>query len=583
MFERAVARAAWALVLVAMVLALGMAVARYRLERADHSVEVVVDGRATQAWAAQQGIAYVQLLKTLKQNGATAIAVAEQDLGSLRAAGVATVATGAELRRQAALGTLPPAVMEQLVSGAVVDGYTYVQTGRSDAGTTLLARLGRDHVRELTPGFWEIAYAQDRVAQFTLGFDPTDFQAVREAGLRPVPRPANYPGITAHQVADTFAILDRVAPETRAIIFQGNEVLGFPGAVESTADALRARGWLPGLVEKAQGAGYIVQQGQERLTELVGYRVARVSTEGATAAERGVRILYVKPGADPVADVRQAAGSLVGLGFLPGSPRGFEYLHTGRVYQAVLSLGVTGAAILSLLGLFRLRGPALGVWSLALVGAAVLWPFAGAPRAAGWAGSGAIAAYATLAVAVITLQAEDPATPGPRGLVTGWFLLTGLAGGILAQSITNAPTILLGMAPPPPPWLTLGLAFALAGVGCAWAQRRRFTWDARVTLGHLVTAVMIVLAGALAVRYPAWGAILLAGAAFAELPGLPRIFGLAAGLGGAVALALSPAGHARAALLGVGAGLIIQLFLTFRSSAALVNARPTGEGRPYHG
>jgi len=579
MSERWASRTAWALLLLAVLVSLGVAVARLRTERADRYVEVVVDGWDAQDRAKQLGVSYVQFLRTLKHNGATAVAIAERDLTSVQAAGSATVATGAELRRRAAEGTVSQAVMEQLVHGVIMDGYTYVQTSRADLGATLVARLGMEHVHELAPGLWEIAYSHDRVVQITLGFDAADFQAVREAGLRPVPRPADYPGITAEQVAETFATLDRLAPESRAIIFQGNEVLGFPAALQATADAIRSRQWVLGLVEKAQGAGYIVQQGQERLAALVGYRVARVSSRLSS----GTRILYVRPGTDAVADVRRAAGAVEAAGFSPGIPGGFAYVHTGRLLQVILSLGLAGAALLLLQHQYRVGGWALGVWSLGLAAGAILWPYA-LPTAAGWVGLGAAVVLPALGVTVLVARVQDPAA-GAFGSVSVvvWCLLAGLGGAILNRAVGNVPTLLLGMARVPPAWLAPGLVFALAGGGYAWAQRRRFSWDARVTTAHLAAAAAVLLAGAVTVRYPGWAAVLVGGAALMDLPGPVRVVGLASGLFGAVALSLSPGGHAWAGVAGVVLGVVIQLFRTFKSAAASAHAELAGEGRPHHG
>ncbi len=547
-------RLAWILVGLSVTVALCLAGYRFWLNWQDRTVDLVLDGRSYRQMARETHVSYEDLLKSLKQSGATAVAVAEQDLASMQEAGLLKAVTGAKLRELAARG-------EATLPAGIHDGYTYVMTDRADVAARIQRRLPAETVRSAAPGLLEIAMAQDVVAQVTFGFDAPDFEAVQAAGLRPVPRPANRAGVDPNQLLTEVAGL---APEARSVIFQGREVLGYPGGIAGTAEAVKARHWVIGLVEQPSGQGYIVQQGQEELADRTGYRVTRVTAQLDGVTRRGARMLYLK-GRTP-AEVSALSQQLSGLGYKLGLPGGLSYVRVGRLVTVVLSLALAGVLIL-------ISG---GHWLVAAVTllAAVAGPYV-APGAALWAQAGALGLIPVLA---LLSGPGGPDGDPDAGLRLGWRLTRWVSGGVVwvaatlfsalaaamvAVALRGAPADLLGITPPPSGWLAVGLA----AVGYAGLHTERFRWDATVGRGQLLAFVAVIVSLGAALAFPVVAPALVGLSALGGLPaGAWRQAGLALGFAGAVALAVAPASGALVALAGAGMGLAVYAYHTYRGS-----------------
>lgn len=555
-------RLAWLLVGVSVTTALFLGGYRWWLGRQDRTVDMVLDGRSYQALARKQGVAYQDLLADLKKRGATAVAVAEQDLTSWQEAGLLKAMTGAELRQAAAWELQPASVQALLGRGSVQDGHTYVLTDQAEVAARLRGRLQPEVLRTLAPDLWEIALARDVVSQLTFGFDAEDFQLVQAAGLRPVPRPANFPGAGPGQVDAVFAELGKLAPNARTVIFQGRQLVGFPAAVPATAAAVRAHGWVAGLVEQPSGRGYIVQQGQELLAELVDYRVARVTVRPEAVDGRGARMLYLK--GIPPAEVEQIARTLTGRGYELGPPDGLSYVKVGRAVIAVLSLALAGALIL-------LSG---GGWTVAVpaVLAALAGPYL-APGAAQWAQAGALGLIPALAL----LAGPGGSHSDPdSGLAVSWrlaryagpgvawvaaYISAALAATLVAGALRGSPPDLLGMTAPPSTGFTVALA-AAALAGIYWDTVR---WDAGVTTPQLLSGGAALAVLGLVFAFPPLAPALVGAAALAgTVPSPWRQAALTVGLAGAVSLAMAPAQGWLMALTGVGIGLVLYVYHTYR-------------------
>lgn len=527
------------------------------------ALEVIVDVGSYRGLAERTQMPLTEVLGQLKQSGATAAAVAEQSLDSLEREGRLRVMTGSELRQGAAAGRLPPAVLTLLRQGAVRDGYTYLLGASSEVLAVLRERVGAERVRELEAGgggLVELALPKDRVDRVTLGFKPEDFAQVREAGLRPVPRPANFPKSGAESVGRVFADLDRLAPDATMVIFQGNEALGYPDALQAAADALSQRGWGLGMVQQPpgqgrtrgqvqplSGTGYITQKGQENLADLVGYRVVRVAAEPGP----GVGALYVR---DLPPDALQSLVS--GLRTGPAEP--FAYLYAGRSFRSLLTLGVAAAAVL----LFNLGWAAAGAAGVL----AVLWPYL-APSAGPQVG----AVSAGLVLALLYAFAGE----GRRvALLPVWFAAGGAAAGVLSLALRSRAVDWLGMVRQPGPAAYLGTALLAAAAWYTWTYRKRLRWDAQVGLKELLAGALMAGSIAFAFVAPGWAPVLLAGAGVeggAFGTSLTRWTGRTAGLIGAAAIAAAPVGAWTAAATGLAAGVAIGL-ITERAGA-VVNPR----------
>jgi hypothetical protein len=170
--------------------------------------------------------------------------------------------------------------------------------------------------------------------------EPDDLLAARAAGLRVVARLFNFPAVSPQAIEAAAAEAESAGAQL--IVFREEEVLGYDGLLNGTAQAFRRHGLQYGFVEMAG------QQGDNALAGLLTDRLVRVhsisdsdmltmSPEVAAARyaraarERNIRACYVRlivraspdPAATNVRYVKGIADSLRAAGFRIGPPAPF--------------------------------------------------------------------------------------------------------------------------------------------------------------------------------------------------------------------------------------------------------------------
>lgn len=304
-------RVGWLLVALGAVVSLLAFGLRWRAESLNRRAGIALDGEQLLQISADSGIAFVQILKQIKQAGATAVALNEQTVADLfnsgqlsweiypkfpspivRAASVQVV----ERLRRAAGGMQTPPVLWRTV-------YTpsrkkLLDTLRANPGVLVYAYTDTGGA----VGF-SVPVSGSVLEQITVGIDPALARQVSEAGLSVVARVGNGLACTPQRVQYALAEAKRVG--ARVIVFSGDEVLGFRALLPLTAETMRQHGLLYGSVEFGK------QKGDERLTRLLLGRVVRVhsvtSAEMATldagdlierytraVRERNIRLCYVR-------------------------------------------------------------------------------------------------------------------------------------------------------------------------------------------------------------------------------------------------------------------------------------------------
>ncbi|BDG61706.1 DUF5693 family protein [Caldinitratiruptor microaerophilus] len=406
-----------ALMLVSLVAALPVLVVRHRSEEGSRSVMLAVDLPAFRDFAAEQGYPLDRLLAQLKQAGVTAVAVPERSVPDLARNGAAAVFTGAEvLAELAATDRATPTLRRLAREGRLVASHTYVVpapgTDAGDLHRALAARLGPERAVWHRPGpgeggsgVIELDVSPADLEQYGAGWDPADFDLVHRAGLEAFPRPRPAPAATPALVRDVFADLDRLAPEARAVLFWGREVLGFrrdgrgADALAAVAEEVRRRGLLIGMIEHASQLGFAPQEGAEAVARAAGYPVARVYSMGQaeiekfrpevtvekwlrSVQERNIRILYLRPflgWQEPGRSVVETnlqyfsllSRRLAGHGYPPGAPGRIAPFWTPWWQRGLVGLGAVGAGLYALALLWPLRASTAGLLAALGIGGAL--------------------------------------------------------------------------------------------------------------------------------------------------------------------------------------------------------------------
>ncbi|MHB9035207.1 MAG: DUF5693 family protein [Armatimonadota bacterium] len=464
---------------------------RARVESRNRAVELVLDYGEIQDIAAASGMTPGQVARKFKDAGATSIAISEETMGDAMDDGSVTsygaghyaVAGDAASRIVSHLRMALPRLSDRIISTPIA------KDGKSFSYLTLDAAVPMEYIRQIPVGLPEGALAN-----------------VRGAGLIPVVRLVNYSGASPRSINAILADVERNGIKT--VIFSGDQVLGFKGAVKATVKALRSNDLYFGRVEfskqkgeqtlASKAAGNVVTVHSITQSEMPGLDIPSIVERFAKGVrERGVRMVYVR-----MYDTASADLVAVNAGYVNAIARGirrggytFKPVHAvgelavPRFVRMIAGVGVAAGAFLLITSIVDLSATAALVWSIAL-----LIVCAGLP-AVGAIGQKAVAllsalVFPVLAAVNVTRGAPDsPKTmPMPYMRTLGRFagaVMTVAAGGMLIVGLISERDFMLRidqfMGVKLAHLLPVLIVATLYGTRVAWAkgtwraQRERFT------------------------------------------------------------------------------------------------------------
>jgi len=260
-----------------------VAVQRYRTESRNKAVEIVVDWDEVQEIAAATGVVPVAVLKRFKAAGVTSVAVNEETLkdaidqrqATVNLNGSIALERGTALRIASHIGSILPSIGSALQ--------------RSDLQPPSV--------------LWTVGLPLSYIQQLPVGLPEDALAAANDSGLGIVARLVSYPGATPKAINSMMA--DAKAQGAKTIVFSGDTVLGFKGAVEATADALRANDLYFGRIEfsKQKGDDDLAEKAKDRVIIVHSITQAEMPALNEPAIvdrfqkgvrERGVRMCYVR-------------------------------------------------------------------------------------------------------------------------------------------------------------------------------------------------------------------------------------------------------------------------------------------------
>jgi len=257
-----------------------VAVQRYRTESRNKAVELVVDWDEVQQLAASTGTTPVDVLKRFKASGVTSVAVSEETLKD--------ALDNRQIRLEDdGLG------WNDEYDGKRIESYLAsiltLPAGSSDSSSSL------DYAIAMAP----VGY----VEQLPVGLPQGAIVAARDAKIGVVARLVSYPGVTPKAIE--FMMADANAQGAKTIVFQGDTVLGFKGAIDATADAFGKNDLYFGRVEfsKQKGDDNLAEKAKDRVIIVHSITQAEMPTMNEPAIvdrfqkgvrERGVRMCYIR-------------------------------------------------------------------------------------------------------------------------------------------------------------------------------------------------------------------------------------------------------------------------------------------------
>ena len=453
------------------VLALGLLACLYvgvRRERHEHAanrVEIVMDDADFTSLARSYAYDQRAFLIALRRAGLTSLAVQEELGSQVAAAPNAAVYSGTALLDQSKLFGFRDPVFARLAAHGLRADEVYLLA--YDAPTAqryarqLALKFSPGSVRVLrdgVPAVYAVRTQADYFASVGLGLPAERVAVARELALRLVPRLQNDERFRERQID---AVVHDAADhhDAHTVIFFGlrNQVLGYPDAIDATANALRGAKLDFGTVET-----YDVKQnqaGSETLARDLPDRTVRVQAIAKAeqdklrpeeivqrydlgVRERNVRVVYLRPFAHQWGDrtiqatnvelVRQIAQNVRNAGLRVGIATPFQTFVTRPWEIALASLAVP-AVLLLLLAEFGLGDRR---WLVAFVAIDVVLVLAGFAVHHDMAVRKLLALIAGIAFPVAGFTAIAPAFRAPRAPSAGTAILDGIRVVAIATVVT---------------------------------------------------------------------------------------------------------------------------------------------------
>jgi hypothetical protein len=289
---------------------------RIHAERSARGVELVVDYTEVAQLASQQGLPVTEALTSLKNSGATAVALPEETLKTLEDEGLLTIDAGGLAAggngytrilktdqhadaTDAAEFTIVPA--DTTTRDLVVQGLQ-----RAYPGQTIIESAGVAHETLVVHG------SKDAMSLIGLGLSPANIKAITASGLRVVPRLLTQDGRTPESLTASLSAIAAELPEPPGgktyrtlVVFDGKMIPGYRDLIPQLANALTQNGLVYGSLEFGKQKGdpelgaklhgqfvRVHSISQEELATMS--QMEAVQRFGLAVKDRNIRALFVR-------------------------------------------------------------------------------------------------------------------------------------------------------------------------------------------------------------------------------------------------------------------------------------------------
>ena len=423
-----------------------VAMQRVRVESRNRAVDIVVDYDEIRNLAAATGKTPVEVLREFKKAGATSVAVTEWTFKDA----VDNELLVPESNRYYS------APIDQ---GSVIINYLEAMSGNYSFINSI-SRYETKRVQFAIDNDMPLEYLE----QLPIGLPKDALEAAKAADIEVVARLVNYSGITPQAI--DYRLKDVKAKGIKKVIFYGDQVMGFKGAVEDTAEILKNNGLYFGRVEFAKQKGELTLAAKAPGNVIIVHSIAQnempaldiptiVERFQRGARERGVRLAYVRmydmASADPVKDnaeyIRSIANGIRASNYDVKSSHPLDEVKAPAITRILTGAGVAAGVMLLILAIVNLSATATVLWSTLLIAIC-----------AGLAGTGEMGQKVVALLSAITFPTlaaiyainSVPISPRPtsRPLATAFIRLLGAvaivaAGGVLIVGLLSARSFML--------------------------------------------------------------------------------------------------------------------------------------------
>jgi len=331
---------------------------RYLNELQDRTVELCVDLNDIKQIATYEKKALGPVLDKLSENGIISVGLFEETLPDAAAKGELYYTSGAGIDR---LGDFNPLLSRLRAQGKIKSDRTYLYAPsdvvRKRIYDQLQWAIGKESIKFLGRQVMEIDESEKELRELGLGISEVQKDYLVQKGFRIIPRVWNDPRYHFGNIGPKIAALK----DFDTIIFDGEKILGYPDAIDSTAQALKKNHISYGYIE------IVKQDGDALLRRLMDRDVVRVHSVPKreleklnkdevikrfvrAARERKVRLFYLRPFLPPQIDAYPVAynldffgrvkDGLTKAGFVMGKAEKVQTLRVSDWQLLMLGVGV---------------------------------------------------------------------------------------------------------------------------------------------------------------------------------------------------------------------------------------------------
>ncbi|MDD3656048.1 MAG: DUF5693 family protein [Atribacterota bacterium] len=283
---------------------------RYMLESDYQRVETVMSLGKVRELALKEGFDEYELLKKLKINGLTSIAIQEDNIETLMFQRKIAFWDSSEIVKQSCLYEDKLVDRNDVLLGnnlLICQDYSLVQRIRE----YLQDNFGKNQIQEISPGDDQygliITGDKEELIKLGLGFSEEDIKKVQSLDFNVILRPKNSPRVRTEVIQNKLLAMESVS-NVSMIIFDEEEVLGYPSPeyLKLTAKFLQENNYPFGIIE------FTSQQGIDAISHTISELTVRVHSitkeemEKITqnkaierwiraAQERNIRLFYLNP------------------------------------------------------------------------------------------------------------------------------------------------------------------------------------------------------------------------------------------------------------------------------------------------
>ena len=369
------------LIMIGLVAALTIVWQRHQVEENNTRVELVMDYEDVVELAGLEGVPLDGLMQQVKDAGITSLAVYETTLEKLNKSGKVTALSGAEILHQYYAGMLSDVTWRNLVIAGHIQAEDIYVIGHdpkifAEVQEDLKLRLSPDRVSVLDKERQIVAVKgnYEKIVKWNLGLSADEMGYVTGQGFYIVARPTNYTNV---QARDVDAVFKRLAPfdKVSAIMFTGDEALGYPNVLPLTLEYVKKRQLTLALIEHPLQLQFFKQDGLVPMAMANDYQAVRmyvipkdeqpklksdeaIQRWGVTDQERNIRMNLLRkydkpaPGKDLITtNIEYISGvrdNLVAKGFTIGKAGTYQSYFPSTLLLIFITIGAVAAGVLFL-------------------------------------------------------------------------------------------------------------------------------------------------------------------------------------------------------------------------------------------